>query len=136
MNIVRFAVILIALSLVSCDAIWTSNDVCDCHFSVVDTRHWSPIEKPPPNYDNSMVRAFFDSVDQSYGSGVAYDHADVFWYRRESGETVACVVYESSMRVNGLIYLPADLSDPEPTNMRILGVPFGRERSFWEGCAD
>lgn len=61
-------------------------------------------------------------VDPAFGIDEGtFATADVVWYKRESGESVACVVFERSDRVNAYFVLSEDPSVSRPIDLRILG---------------
>lgn len=120
--------VVISLTLSACHHSYSSNEVCDCRFiDPGSSDSWVALKRPPANYRHSEIRSLFDNDDPVYGTLALFDDADTHWYKNESGEPAACIVFKSSQRVNALLVLPADVSATEPKDFRILGIPFGRE---------
>ena len=130
--------LLIVVTIAGCDFVWSSSDICDCRFRPSgEEQEWHPLDQAPANYRPSEIRRRFDNDSPVYGTPEIFDSANIHWYRNESGVTAACVVFESSKRMNAAFYLSADQSVADPVDFRILGIPLGwRERFFWEGCDD
>jgi len=125
-------IVLLAASLliVGCYGSRTSTEICDCQFqnSITDGLLRSH-EKPPPNFFESQLQGI---LPQEYVE--TFNGATIDWYQQPNGISVACVVFRESDRVNGTLEFSADESIAEPTDVRWLGIPFGRERQPWEKC--
>ena len=118
--------IVVCVFLTGCEFWNTPQSICDSQLLVLEgSSSWSKLSSPPSNYDPSVIRQAFDNDDPVYGTPDVFDNASLIWYADEIGQSAACVVFESSDRVNAYILLSADESDSEPVDLRILGVPFG-----------
>ena len=135
--IFRATTILIILAAISgCDFVWSTEDICDCRFQPVRVeQEWQPLDKVPANYNRTEIRRLFDNGDPVYGTPEIFDSANIHWYRNNSGEAAACVVFESSTRMNASFTLSADQSEADPIDFRILGG-HGPNRFFWLGCPE
>ena len=127
MRVVLIFAVAMLLVVSACSKMYTSREVCECQLREVGaTNLWTEIDAPPDNYRRSEIRLAFDNDDPVYGTLELFDSADIHWYRNDSGQTNACIVFESSQRVNASLTLPADSSISTPIDFRIMGVPFGR----------
>lgn len=123
--------------LTSCDIPRPSKVICDCQIQPnANDSEWRPLDQAPLNYAPKEIRLLSDGPELYFGTPEIFDSADVHWYQSEAGESLGCVVFESSNHVRATIVLPADTAEIVPIDSRLMGIPFGRDRFFWEGCAD
>ncbi len=122
------------VALVGCDIPRPSRVVCDCQVGLLNqVSDWASPDRAPLNYNRSEIRALFDiDVPQFHPS--RFDTSDIHWYRNGNGESLGCVVFDSSNHVSAMFHLSADASQTSPVDYRLMGIPFGRDQYFWEGC--
>ena len=98
---------------------------------------WSRLEEAPPNFLYSEVRQLFHDPESNHsGSPEAFDASSVHWYQNAAGESLACVVFDGSNHVGAAFVFAADPKQTDPVDHRLMGVPFGSDPFFWEGCPE
>ena len=135
--ILKFPILLTILAaLAGCDIPRPSGVVCDCQIEPLNqVSDWAPLDKAPLNYNRSEIRALFDADDPAFHAS-RFDTSNIHWYRNGHGESLGCVVFDSSNHVSALVTLSADTSKTSPVDYRLMGIPFGPNYYFWEGCSN
>ena len=122
------------VTFAGCDIPRPSSVVCDCQIRPFsELPHLAPLDQAPANFDQSEIRALFD-VDDRHFTTSAFDTSNIHWYGKSNGESIGCVVFESSNHVSAVFYLSADASQTTPIDYRLMGIPMGHDPFFWERC--
>lgn len=136
MTLKTLVVLALFMVLAGCDIPRPSSVVCDCQIKPLSEQtDWAPLDQAPSNFDRSEIRALFDVDDPNFKAS-AFDTSNIHWYRNGNGESLGCIVFDSSNHVSGVFTLSADASQTSPVDHRLMGIPFGSDPFFWEGCAD
>jgi hypothetical protein len=130
--------LILTLVLIGCGIPRPSDVICDCQVKPDSgLSEWSRLEQAPPNFVHSEVRQLFHDPESNYlGTPDVIDAASIHWYQNGAGESLACVVFDGSNHVRAMFILAADLEQATPIDSRLMGKPFGRGPSFWEGCPE
>ncbi len=117
------------LLLTACDIPRPGAVVCDCQ---VNQNGQSPrlteLSQAPENFDRTIIRSLFKEGD-SFDETSEFEASNIHWYQEADGETIGCVVFESTDHVRAIFRLSADTSNTSPVEYRLMGIPFGH-RSF------
>ena len=110
---------LLLASFFGCQEFKSSRSICDAQFGP----ETNLVERAvaPENYQDEIIRPYFSAKPELGIDETTFSAADIVWYQRDSGESVACVVFEDSGRVNGYFVLSEDLSVSAPVFLRVLG---------------
>jgi hypothetical protein len=132
-----FALLTVSATLLGCDIPRPSDVICDCQIEPNSKlSDWRPLDQTPSNFVHSEIRSLFETDVEYMGTPEVFDSASIHWYRNDTGESLACVVYDRSNHVRTVFVLSADKEQTNPIDFRMMGIPFGRDPFFWEGCED
>lgn len=114
-----FALVPMLVLAAGCDNSQSARSICDLQFGSETTL--TARADPPANFHDELLEEHF-RVDRAFEINKdTFANADLVWYQRDSGESVACVVFAKSDRVNAYFELSKDRSVNTPINLRILG---------------
>ena len=128
----------IAVLQIGCDIPRPTDVICHCQVNPdKKMSELSRLSQSPENFIHSEIRELVRNPESDYfGTPEGFDAATIHWYQNDMGESLACVVFDGSNHVGAMFTLAADKEQTKPIDFRLMGIPFGRDPSFWEGCSD